>query len=191
MELVFRVSESRQPVWIERLNEAIQKNQAELDAQLPSFEAIELEYLEWKSKIDRLKSTITADKYDLDTFVQSEKAKKAPVHGKIIEGTKKFRGGNGDVWKASTWIRWEEVIRPILKKVGHFIGYKELWELVKVQIGDTSVNKRRYYVAASGKSNSWRSHEKKLGLIEWFDGDTIKAEFLNDFLNDQRRTASS
>jgi type I restriction-modification system DNA methylase subunit len=88
MELVFRVSESRQPVWIERLNEAIQKNQAELDAQLPSFEAIELEYLEWKSKIDRLKSTITADKYDLDTFVQSEKAKKAPVHGKIIEGTK-------------------------------------------------------------------------------------------------------
>lgn len=178
MELHFKVSEERQKVWIERLQEAIQKNQKELDAQLPSFEAIEIEYLEWKGKIDGLKSTIKADSNDLETFVQASKLVKPPA--KVVEGMKKFTSGV-DKWKPSTQIRWENVITPALIKLGKFVSYRELWEFIDVE--KNRVNHKRFYVACSSKRNSWRTHEKKIGLIEWFDGDTIKQEYLRDFIS--------
>src|SRR3982751_1640674 len=182
MDLKFNVSEERQQVWIERLKNLIQEHESMLEEESKGFAEIEQEYFKWKGRIDRLKSTISADKSDLETFAQASRLEKPLVRVKVKEGLKKFNGHNGEEkWKSSGIIRWEPMINQCLREIGHFVFHKELWKYLVAHnlVDDTMINHKRYYVAASSKANTWRVHDgptgiKKIGLKEWFEDDAPK-----------------
>lgn len=189
MELLFKVSEEMQPVWVERFTDAIKKNQEELDKQLPSFVALERDYQEWKAKIDKLKLLIHNDKKDLETFVQASRLKEPKAKIRAVREFKKFEIGTGkEQWKPSPVIKWEEIVPPILIELCRFIRYDEMYkELIRRKlIADSPISKRKFTVACCSKANSWTNHtgpmgDKFIGLKTWMNGEGPLPEFLNDF----------
>jgi len=198
MDLQFNVSEERQQLWIERLNNSIIETQCKLEEKSAGFAELEQRYLSWKMEIDKLNSMLMADKADLETFVQASKVKETKPLVRVKPGIKKFSQATEDKWKSSGWIRWEEIIRPALKENGRFMENRELWKylLHTKRVNDDDVTHRRFVVAFSSRSNSWKAHLgpndiRKIGLKEWFDGEVIKQEHLKDFLNSKAHESSS
>jgi hypothetical protein len=196
MQLQLLLNDDRQKLWIDRLQREITKNQAELDKELPSFLELEKDYLSWKSKVDAIKSAINNDKSDLNDLIHAQNFPENKVHKPRLvnaytkeevqkQVVQKMKGYDKDGLKALPNIKWASTVSHVMKEPNRFISYKELFAILaerKIIPGD-SVTLRRFYVAMSTTRNHFKSHNKLLGLLIWFDENGVpKQEYLNNFI---------
>lgn len=205
MDLELSYNPKRQSLWIQRLKKSIVATQAELDKELPSFEALEEDYKKWKTKIDAWKEEIASDKEELATFEHAQKFPadkihkprlandytQEPVQQQVVKRKQKFiDAGKSEI--PLPQIRWVKIIEPALLEINKFIKRSELWKyLVRNTpvyalhgFKNDDITKTRFEIALNSKKNKWFIHHTDetdrysgyVGLRSW---DISK--HLNDF----------
>jgi len=196
MNLQVIYDDERQKVWMERLRKVITATQADLDKELPSFIALEEDYLKWKLKIDNLKRAISQDKEELRMFEHAEKFPigvikkprlaneytKEPVQQQVI--TKKYK----QEFTPLPNIKWSKILPPVFKEIRRFVTNNELRDYLLAHniMENTTKTKSRLITTLSDASHYkhlWKRHNNKVGLLEWFDENGVpKAEYLKNFI---------
>lgn len=149
------------------------------------------DYEQIKAKDDAFIAQMDTEKKTLDTLIHwktnTNPNKKIKVHKSISNSSptahKKSRGGG-------IKIGWVKLIVAMLDKEKKFTSLDRIFDAVLranpdlPKIGDEGIKKAKYYIKykVGDTIKDIVMYNDKFGLPYWMDGDTIKAEHLNDFI---------
>lgn len=193
-----QLTEKRVRKRIEQLTTLIQVLESELNKELPSFKSLEEDYFKWKEKIDAKLEEIREEKTELDTMKNLSKleGKKSPrkqivnsYTGETLQHqvVRQKAGYDSNGLKPLPFVSWVDPIINTLSKEERFMTIQSCYDKME-GVEKNEISRKRFGSAASGKSKYWKTYRipgtqhAYIGLTEWFDGDTPKAEFLRDFI---------